>query len=1362
MKFLNIFKNRIIFIALIILFAPGLLPAGIHEVIFYKANLIYNQSVNGDAAIYGYYAPVHGDSLYYPISTDTAWISPDTYAQRRIKIILENDINNVVLDYDTVVSRITPVACTNLVSSSSWLGVASDNEVYQNVIISDISTYDDRPLENRTPVVLVHGWQVFQNNVINMVANHPELETWKSLRSYIKQNHNESFKIFQFRYPSFNHVYKNGALLSEAIKTDEELKNRKDLIIIAHSMGGLVSLSAMFEHGLNKRVKKLITLATPHHGVIGIDAEGDLGVTFTSLFDLIKKGASTATAYIAEKGLNIIPGAGILSSKGIDKISDFAIDRLSDNFQNYYLSTQGIKNLAFDGQWQYMNLPWHEDKARIYDNICMINEILGYDKDSNVLYEIMNSSEIYGGSYDDNKYLASLNQNNLSQIYNKTLFYGGRLANESEPQINKNMIFSALGRMLNIEGGLKNDGIVPVESAFLLPDGVCFDNAIDVDGINNHTGNYQVDNYNTLHYRYFYDYDHGQMADGIKDYDKINPELNNSDPLFEHILLDLNDIRANISQTIIEDDEPDIYADGIFQDLQVIAGNSIKFYGTIKSNNGNLSQVTAVIIKPDGSQDMTTLTAFPNAASFDLNNFIFDSNNFSIPGIYVTGIWAKSIALPEPKQPLAVFNIRLSDDTGPPIISYLKTDKRFYNQDELVEISWQSYDPQGIWYEKIEVYQENNLIKTVYDSRTGGFESTNKIFWNIQDDMPFEGSYYVMLETADNSYYKNVKYAQSLDFIVYVQDDYAPNVSSVSLNKNTFIQNELLEVTYSARDDRNIHHAGIEIWTGDMSKPVLILDGYHVINLSTIDETLTYVIPDLIPSGQYRIKVWIADSNDAENVRNHGLFSDIFEITGKNIAEPVSWEGEIITTNNSDLPYAGSTVRTESSTFSYDFRPAVVSSNDFSYDLKPQVDQGNIFTFQYVFGALDTQFLEDNQLSDYESIFLHPSTQDSDKDGIFDINDKEPYTEKIKYILDENGKLKIIQNYINLWGTTKYNDPVLLNNDSSIKTKWIGAPRSSDLLGVRKISTNITIDARQINNNSHAFTFQFSTDYNDDESALQLLDDIADNPFVNDSDGDGISDLNDKDSQTDYDQVNIWGVASFNDPCLLNSDSQITTGWIGSPRASDLTGIRVVSNTIKLDTRNNVVDSSDFTFQFSVNYNENYTSIQLINDILNHPSVKDSDGDGIVDSNDKDSLNKYDKVNIWGVLSFNDKSLVNNDPSIPSGWIGAPRASELIGKRVISDPVKIDLRQQFKDSEPFLIDFRKDSDNDGIIDEQDSFPTDPAASIDHDNDNRPDMWNENASELEISSSSLILDQYLDDPKNLPVIVTTTSLTITED
>jgi pimeloyl-ACP methyl ester carboxylesterase len=76
------------------------------------------------------------------------------------------------------------------------------------------------------------------------------------------------------RYNSGRHISENGAELADLLDTlVTQLPEVVDLIILAHSMGGLVARSACHYaeqagYGWRERLNKLVCLATPHHGAL--------------------------------------------------------------------------------------------------------------------------------------------------------------------------------------------------------------------------------------------------------------------------------------------------------------------------------------------------------------------------------------------------------------------------------------------------------------------------------------------------------------------------------------------------------------------------------------------------------------------------------------------------------------------------------------------------------------------------------------------------------------------------------------------------------------------------------------------------------------------------------------------------------------------------------------------------------------------------------------------------------------------------------------------------------------------------------------------------------------------------------------
>jgi PKD repeat protein/pimeloyl-ACP methyl ester carboxylesterase len=130
--------------------------------------------------------------------------------------------------------------------------------------------------EGRTPLILIHG--IFGTEDLN----HLDDAYWRNFLTYFKSTPAlyERFKVYRFHYLS------NTCQISDLARglgqqIDQMIRRGKledkPLVIIAHSMGGLIArayMSSYTHKGIGKyagqlggeRVLKLITLATPHHG----------------------------------------------------------------------------------------------------------------------------------------------------------------------------------------------------------------------------------------------------------------------------------------------------------------------------------------------------------------------------------------------------------------------------------------------------------------------------------------------------------------------------------------------------------------------------------------------------------------------------------------------------------------------------------------------------------------------------------------------------------------------------------------------------------------------------------------------------------------------------------------------------------------------------------------------------------------------------------------------------------------------------------------------------------------------------------------------------------------------------------------
>lgn len=133
--------------------------------------------------------------------------------------------------------------------SLSFTAFAANKELY---------VYNDGPLGQRIPLVLIHGlWSETWSECFS--------DTWRAfVESSIQAELNKVYQLYCFEYPSKSISVENAAEWL-AYRLNQYLPERQ-VVIVAHSMGGLVARAYMNLKGGGSRVIKLITLATPHHG----------------------------------------------------------------------------------------------------------------------------------------------------------------------------------------------------------------------------------------------------------------------------------------------------------------------------------------------------------------------------------------------------------------------------------------------------------------------------------------------------------------------------------------------------------------------------------------------------------------------------------------------------------------------------------------------------------------------------------------------------------------------------------------------------------------------------------------------------------------------------------------------------------------------------------------------------------------------------------------------------------------------------------------------------------------------------------------------------------------------------------------
>ena len=188
--------------------------------------------------------------------------------------------------------------------------------------------------DNRTPLLLVHGWeggpgQTSPTQLLNYKDN--EFSYWHTFIDYYLATPElyKNYKLYTYHYPSYKHVTFNARMLKkllDKIKQDNKTVlgralNNKGIVILAHSMGGLVSRSLIEEHkGLGpnaEKLIKLITLDTPHRGSV-----------------------PAISAYWITDKINYVTEKGFFSGKYLD--TPGVVDMIPDNYDGHYKTNDKV------------------------------------------------------------------------------------------------------------------------------------------------------------------------------------------------------------------------------------------------------------------------------------------------------------------------------------------------------------------------------------------------------------------------------------------------------------------------------------------------------------------------------------------------------------------------------------------------------------------------------------------------------------------------------------------------------------------------------------------------------------------------------------------------------------------------------------------------------------------------------------------------------------------------------------------------------------------------------------------------------------------------------------------------------------
>jgi len=188
-----------------------------------------------------------------------------------------NIVTHTIRDFDYFLKKLQQVY-PYTTTMRYWM----DSQYYANIGKYMVDNQND----GRIPLLLIHGWQGdkgLTNPAVLLEYENNEFSYWHNFISYYLATPelHTKYKLYTYHYPSYKHITYNARKLKEMLETLKSSNNTvlgkalnsDGIVIMGHSMGGLVARSLIEEHkglGTNaQKLKKLITLDTPHHGSHG-------------------------------------------------------------------------------------------------------------------------------------------------------------------------------------------------------------------------------------------------------------------------------------------------------------------------------------------------------------------------------------------------------------------------------------------------------------------------------------------------------------------------------------------------------------------------------------------------------------------------------------------------------------------------------------------------------------------------------------------------------------------------------------------------------------------------------------------------------------------------------------------------------------------------------------------------------------------------------------------------------------------------------------------------------------------------------------------------------------------------------------
>ena len=432
-------------------------------------------------------------SLRHSKHGDNIWDNKKGFEDKHVV----SSISHRIIDFDIIVDK----------------NIATETKYWRkSKYISIKDTLDDRE-----PLLLVHGWQGdggLTNQGVLLEYKYNEFEYWHNFISYYLSTPKlyTKYKLYTYHYTSYKHITYNARILKELldyIKSNDigllgHKLNKDGIVMLVHSMGGMLARSFIEEHkGLGKnaeKLKKLITLDTPHHGSI-----------------------SPITAYPKFNigNMEIIKN---LDTPGV-------VDMIWDNYDNKYSSTDTIYENTVINEEKKTSREYRLGDNGVFDRFYMnyttkrmnpwlYNMNQKYRPSSNDSFkDIAQKKYIYYTAISYRTKVIGNIKPNLSYIANSTL-----ITSLSSDYI-ENPIVGNLGMLLNTDlintTGYSAGGAEPVDSSLMtwsihFPTGIKTppNNKFISIGNDDTLSNDNRYNNSNIPYRIFWDYNHETIMNG--------------------------------------------------------------------------------------------------------------------------------------------------------------------------------------------------------------------------------------------------------------------------------------------------------------------------------------------------------------------------------------------------------------------------------------------------------------------------------------------------------------------------------------------------------------------------------------------------------------------------------------------------------------------------------------------------------------------------------------------------------------------------------------------------------------------------------------------------------------------------------